>query len=363
MIIKAIENIQEKLLFSKLKLMGKQKKLKKRVLFCYKHFGHDHELYSMIEVLKNNYTNIEFLGFQPEMRPRGNPGLSSKILLNKIAKFKPDLIFTYEKILSQLEISEIVKLGIILVTNTCGVHSLYYGAPPITQPEAIEMLRQHALYLVPHAPHVTKLRQLGINAVEFPFWFDPDWFHPLETGKNCDLLFAGDFSAPLNTNRVDLLTVLAKNFKLSVVSDQVPKFPIAQYFPPTTDPCQLNLFLNQARLVIGSDRLANIQVLNNLPGQITFYDDEFFIRQRTYLAMGSGACFLVEMSPENSNKFIDGEEIILWNGYPDLLNKVEKLLENRGLSEEISRNGAKKALAEHSTTVRVLQLINLIENL
>ena len=315
----------------------------------------------MLRFLGNNYTNFDSLGFKPEIRPRDNPALSSKILFKKIAQFKPDLLFTYEKILAPQEIEQIVKLGIKLVTNTCGVHSLYYGAPPITQPEAISLLRQHAMYLVSQAAHIARLRDERVNALEFPFWYDSDWFHPLPIEKKYDIFFVGDFSAPLNTNRLELLTVLAQNFRVTLASGQNPQISNLQYLGVSEDPRQLNLWFNQSRLVIGSDRLSNIQVMNNLPGQYLFYEDDFFIRGRTYLALGSGACYLVEKNQAIEKKFNDGEEIVLWDNYPDLLEKAQQLLANHVLREQIAQNAYQKTLAEHSTPIRARQLVDLLE--
>jgi hypothetical protein len=339
-----------------------RRKLKTRLLFCYKDYLYDHELYSMICFLKKNYTNIDFIGFSPNERPRDNPGLSSEKFFGKFHVFKPDAVFTYEKILSPSEVDYVVSSGIKLVTNTCGFNSFAYGGTK-SQVDAIAQLRKHDLYLVSHSSHILKLRSEGINAAEFPFCFDSDWFRPIKTKRIYDILFVGDVVSPLNKNRLELLTILSKQYRVALITDDNPGLPNVVYVGHTPNPHTLNLWFNQAQLVLGSDKLADISQLNTLPDQYVYYDDDFFIRQRAYPVMGSGACYLVERHSAIEDKFKDGQEIVLWDDYQDLIEKIEGLLKDVGLCQRIGNSAYVKCLAEHSTSVRVGQLIRLIENL
>ena len=347
---------------SSMELWRNRRKLKTRLLFCYKEYLYDYELYSMIRFLKRNYINIDFIGFSPDERPRATPGFSSEKFFRKLNMCKPDMVFTYEKILSCQEIDKVLDLGIKLMSTTCGVHSFGYGGAK-SQPDAVAQLRKHDLYLVPHAPHVAGLRKESINAVEFPFWFDPDWFRPIPTKKIYDILFVGDILTPLNANRLELLKFISQYHQVALISDHDPQLHNVFYVGHTANPRKLNLCMNQAKLVLGSDRLADKKQLNHLPGQYIIYDDDFFIRQRAYPVMGSGACYLVERHPEIERKFEDGEEIVLWDDYEDLFGKVKSMLNDASVRERIGGKARAKCLAEHSVYVRVGQFINLMEGL
>ncbi len=347
---------------SSLEFWRTRRRLRIKLLFVYKEYHYDHELYAMIRFLKKNYTNIDFVVFSPMERPREDPGLSSKKLFKKLAEFEPDIVFTYEKILSSIEVDYIVRAGIKLVTNTCGVHTFAYGGTR-SQVEAIEQLRKHALYLTSHAPHIPTLAREGVNVREFPFWFEPEWFRPLDIPKLYDILFLGDILTPLNSNRMDLIRFLSKKNKVTLASDYDPKLPNVVCIGSTPNPHKLNLWINQSKLVLGSDKLGNIAGLNNLPEQYIFYKDEYFIRQRVYPIMGAGACYLVEKHPEIEKKFKDGEEIVLWDDYDDLAAKVTLLLHDKTEYKRIGMNAHARCLSEHSVGVRTGQFFELMDNL
>lgn len=349
-------------IISSLEFWRTRTKLKIRLLFVYKEYSYDHELYALLRFLKRNYKNVDYIGFSAMERPRENPGLSSKKLIKKLNEFKPDIVFTYEKILSPLEVDLIVRLGMRLVTNTCGVHTFAYGGVN-SQGDAIDLFRKHALYLTSHAPHIPLLAREGIQAEEFPFWFEPEWFHPMDVPKICDVLFLGDIISPLNSNRLELIKFLSQENKITLISDYDPGLPNVTCIGSTPSPLKLNTWINQSKLVLGSDRLGSIDGLNNLPGQYIFYKDEYFIRQRAYPIMGSAACYLVEKHQEIEKKFVNGEEIILWNDYDDLAKKVKLLLQDPDEVKRVGANAYAKCIGEHSVRVRTGQLIELVEKL
>jgi len=332
-----------------------------KLLFVYKEYLFDHALNSLVQHLRRNYRNIHFLAFTPEQRPRSNPGLSTEVFLRALNEVVPDVVFDYGLILTPAEVDAILARGAQVVASVPGIHSFFFSAPPMTQREALDVLRRHALYLVPHAPHVARLRREGVNAVEFPFWYDPQWFRPIRTEARFEILFVGDLHTPLNANRRELLERLSHHYDITIASARDPEIKLAHYLGHTSDPRQLNLWLNQACLVLGSDRLADTSALNSLPGQFIFYDDQFFIRQRTYLTLGAGACYLVERHPEIQRKFTDGEEVVLWGEFRELVEKARRLLGNSALRRRIGQKAHARALAEHSTPVRAQQLVALLE--
>jgi hypothetical protein len=345
---------------ARLQFWRPRKKLNGKFLICYKDYQYDHALYSLLMYFRANYKNVELLGFSGAERPRENPGLSSKKLKQKIEQFKPDTIFVYEKILSPGEIDYVLNLGIKLITSTCGYTSYSYGG--MSPVDGIKNLARHALYLVPHAPHISTLRSFGVNAVEFPFWYEPAWFYPQKhADKRFDLLFFGDFSTPLNKNRLGLVETLAKKYKIAVASNKSIELPNIHYLGSTTDPLKLNEWINFSRLVMGSDRLAEKNFTNNgIEPYLYKYDDEFFIRQRTFITLGAGACYFVEKHPEVERKFTGGREIVLWENQDDLMEKIDHYLTHPSEREVVGNNAFIKSQAAHTTIERANELARML---
>jgi hypothetical protein len=334
--------------------------LRERLLFVYKEYLFDHGMYSMAIFLKRHFRNVSFLSFSGHERPRENPALGTPKLLRAVERIKPGVIFNYGSMLTMDEAMQLTQQGIRLAAFPNGVHSFHCGGTP-TQAEALELLRRHSWYLISHAPHVARLKQEGINAIEFPFWFDADWFRPLKMQKEFDILFVGDLESPLNRNRREMLLPLTKRFKVAIASAQGPTMDRILYLGHTNDPRQLNVWLNQARIVVGSDRLAARDALNTVPGQFIFYTDEYFIRQRVYLTLGAGACYLTERHPEIERKFEHDREIVLWNDADDFSRQVERYLTDDVARHQISERARARAVAEHSTPVRCGRLARQLD--
>ena len=338
----------------------KKRKLPKRLLYLYKKKSlHDHELYSMVAFLKSNFEGVEYVCFSHDERPRHNPGLSTKKLRMSIDQYKPDMIFAYDNMLNLEEAAMIKKKGIALASNTCGVHSYLCGG--MTQKESLETMRNYTWYLVPHRPHIERLRNEGVNAIEFPLWYDSNWFRPLGLkNKKWDIFFIGDVKHYLNKNRTKLLEMLGKKFSVIVASTHDPQIKGIQYIGATANPYQLNRWLNAARIVIGSDKLADPAPLNAADDQYIFYDDTYFIRQRTYLMLGAGSCYVVERHAEIERQFVDEKEIVLWGSEEELVQKIGYYLVHDNDQKRVGLSAHKRALAEHSTNVRVKQLLTIM---
>jgi hypothetical protein len=219
----------------------------------------------------------------------------------------------------------------------------------------VERLRMHDWYFVPHAPHVPVLRAEGVNAIELPLWFEPEWFRPLATAEEHDLLFVGDLDNPLNHKRRELMSRLGRKYRLTVVTaGTAPEG--ARRLPPTTNPHALNRLLNRAKLVVGSDHLDDTSGLNQFAGQYLYYTDEYFVRQRTFLALGAGRCYLVESHPLAERLFEAEREIVLWRDACALEESIGLLLEDEARRRAIGAAGARRAHAEHTTAHRLQTL-------
>lgn len=310
----------------------------------------DHFLPAILSYIKVHYRGVSYVSFSRDERPREDPASeAAKIKLFRfIEKNRPDVLLAYDSPLSPQEIHHLADQGIQIASTTAGLDSFYIGGAP-TQASAIEALRRYAWYFVSHRPHVETLQNLGINAQHSFLGYEPRWFKPLDhVEEKYDVLFVGDIYYPMNASRQEMIAQVAKHFQVALLSYRPPHIEGVIHLGTATNPHRLNRILNQARIVLGSDRVSNHDQLNVIPEQTIFYEDEFFIRARTYLTIGSGACYMVERHPEIARQFDDRREIALWDDYDELCDQIGYYLMHDDERRAIGRAGHLRALANYN---------------
>jgi len=308
----------------------------------------DHLLFAMLLGMQRLYSGIDCLSFYRYEKPRDNPALGAKKFIRGVERYCPGVIFAYDSPLSIDEMRFVTSRGIRLASNTVGLDSFYCGGAA-SQDEAFNILRGYAWYFVNHAPHVPRLRAEGVNAFPLPMAYEPRWFHPLEgVTPRYDVLFVGDIHSPLNAGRRALLEHVSRYFRVAVLSYKPTGLPHIEELPAEVNPYRLNRILNQAKIVLGSDRVGDIGSLNRIPGQFIFYDDEFYLRQRAYIAIGAGCCYVVERHPEISRQFEEGREIILWSDYAELCDQLDYYLAHDDERRAIGQAGHQRALMNYT---------------
>jgi hypothetical protein len=333
-----------------------------RLLVVHKHKDlTDHLLYAMLAHLRRTYTDVAFLGFSRHEKPRDNPALGADKLVRGVNRIQPGAIFAYDSPFSIGEMAFLQAEGVPVASNTIGLDSFFSGGAA-TQAEAFEILRAYRWYFVNHAPHVPRLRAEGVNAIALPMAYEPRWFYPLQGEEpRYDVLFVGDIDTPLNSNRRALLERVSRHFRVTMLSYRPPGIDGVDHIGVALNPHQLNLILNRARLVLGSDRLGDLGVLNQLPGQTIFYEDEFYIRQRVYLVLGAGACYLVERHPEIARQFDDGREIVLWDDEDELCDRIAYYLAHDDARRAVGLAGHNRAQAEYTTERLMTRMLRNME--
>lgn len=338
--------------------------LEKRLLFVYKYKDlSDHLLFSILHHMKAQYHNVRYLGFSPYEKPRNNPALSAGKFMKGVEHKHAESILAYASPLSIEEIRFVQASGIPLASNTVGLGSFFVGGAS-SQAEALDILRGYSWYFVSHAPHVTRLREEGVNAFSLPMAYDPRWFFPLDgVVSQYDILFVGDIFTPLNNNRGDLLRHISQKFRVAVMSYKPTGIPGIQHLPPEVNPYRLNRILNQAKIVLGSDLIGDVQSVNNHPEQYIFYEDKFYLRQRAYVVIGAGCCYMVERHPEIMQQFEDRQEIVLWDDYDELTDQLDYYMNHEDERRAIGLAGHRRAQNEYTTAHMmqfVLQTMNLL---
>ena len=268
------------------RLKPRKKVLSRSVLLVYKPYYSDHQLHSWILYLARRFRNVDFLPLSNKNCPRSNPSLKTPILFRKADHIRPEVVFAYESLITSEEADYLRAGGVQIGVVASGVHSYFRGGA-LSQGDAIDTLKKYDWYIVSHARHAHALRGYGVRVNTLPS-AETTWFYPLPIRKSIEVLFIGDLLTPLNADRRSLLQYLAKDFQVGVVSNQDPGIRGTSYLGHSDDPRKVNHWLNTARVVVGSDTLGDTSALNSLPGQFLFYNDEYFIRQRTVVALSAG---------------------------------------------------------------------------
>lgn len=331
-------------------------------VFKYKDLS-DHLVYAMSAYLAQTYTPVHYLGFSRYEKPRHKPARGSAKLLHGVAHSRATHVFAYDGPLSIQEARYLQAQGIRLASSTVGLASFSCGGAA-DQAEAFDILRSYSWYFVNHAPHVYRLRQEGVNAFPLPMAYNPRWFKPLQRIEPYyDVLFVGDLDSPLNSSRPELLKHVARHFRVALLSYKPTTIENVEHVGSEVNPYRLNRLFHRARIILGSDRVGDISALNNVPGQYVYYDDAFYLRQRAYLVLGAGRCYMVERHPEIARRFEDEREIVLWDDYDELCHHIDFYLRHEDERQAIGIAGHHRAVSGYTVShmwQSILEIMGLL---
>lgn len=352
-----------------------------RLLYVYKYNPQDPTERALRKWLaKSDATFFEFR-FEESERNRKtsfrDPPLSR--LLRFVEANEPTHVFCWVPYLIPSEVAWLRKRNVFVASAVNGVTSFTHGFCK-DQGEYLESLRAQHLYLVPHAPHVSLLREAGINAVEFPFCYDEDAFRPLSSAGILRTIapfhgsFIGNFG-PVEIAqghyRAKALKALADKVRMLAVTDSTYRnYPLGKGVlraPTIANLATLNCILNASAFTLGADAFPEIdkyyqaaQTNVRIP-----YDpvrDAFVMRPRTFWSMGSGTPFLVDAYPELLRYFTAGEHLLTWASPEEAAAIIVPLLGEPDKLREIGERGRMRVQALHSARVRARQLLEILSN-
>jgi len=109
---------------------------------------------------------------------------------------------------------------------------------------------------------------------------------------------------------------------------------------------ELNQLFNSAKIVLNASRIYGSSGLN----------------MRFFEAPASGACFLTDLAPELERHFEPGQHLSVFTDQEDLALKVNQLLENNELRDEIRKNGYSLVLQNYTYQQLAKQLLDQYES-
>ena len=337
----------------------------------YKKNPQDPCLQALIKYIPKRISNVEFFNFLDIERSRfKDENLNFSIRLrNIVEKFKPTHIFCWLVYLNPDEIKFFKKIGIKIYAAVNGYSSLHSGLYK-DQKLYFETLKALDGYFVPHRPHIKQLKKHKINAIEMPFFYDPEIYKPINKYlksffKKADIFFVGNMSNVNIKNtqsnyRKLIIDEIGEYFSLKIISNFTNFSSKIKVIKSTKSEKKINFYANISTSSLCFDYFPDIKLgKKSYDNVIEPYDDEYkyVIRPRVFTMMGAGAPVFVEKHNEIERFLQNNKNIILWENKDDLFKKLNHYLNFRSELFEIGQNGLKEVSLNHTVSKRLDELI------
>jgi glycosyltransferase involved in cell wall biosynthesis len=202
-------------------------------------------------------------------------------------------------------------------------------------------------------PFVKRFRERSLNSEILKAAFDGDIIPALDNEKTMDVSFIGGLSRSTHTRRVKGLEhLVAKGIDLKVFGYGLKK----SFLPFFTSP----LWLSYGGERWGMDML---KTLNNSKISLNFHIDVaqgFGGNMRLYEATGCGSLVMTENTPDMKELFEPGKEIVVYDSFDDLADKIRYFLSHGQELEDISKRGHKACLEKHGYDNRIKEFESIL---
>ena len=336
-----------------------------KILFVYRNNRQDPCLQALHRWLPRQH-DVTTFEFTLSERGRFECTVGAPRFRELLDRVRPEMVFDWVGYLNADEVRWSKERGAVTVRALNGFTSFHVGHIR-SQPAFFDLLRALDYYFVPHAPHVPILRELGVNAFEMPYFYDPVAYHPLPLWLRMfdlyqwDVFFAGGVAVPWGWNRKQVVEAIGRRSRVCLLSDIDPKLPGVKCYGAVTFPPAVNWMMNRSKIVLGSDFLPSVESYHKAQTDIVLpYVLDHTIRSRTFTAMGSGACYMVERHPEVERFFEDGSEIVLWSSAEEAADRAAYLQQHDDERRAIAKRGQEKVRRLHTAETRLREMFDIV---
>lgn len=339
-----------------------------KLLFVYKRNSQDPTQKSFLKFFPKYLGSFYTFCFKPEERTRFAPDnlKVSQTFINLVIKLKPTHIFMWLVYLNPEELEWCRNRNIKLVATVNGFATFSTGLYK-SRDVYIECLKLLDIFFIPHEPHIKRLKELGVNAVELPFSFDHTTFKRLPfmramLPKLNKFFFVGNFGdgSEQSHYRIDMLKQFSNLGKTMIISDIKIHHKNEVHFRPIPYEPALNLVANLSNYLICSDYFPNINKYSelNYSEELDYCEDySFAIRPRVYTMIGAGSPVIIERHNQLQRFFEDGKHLIMWSNYEELKAKVAYYDKNNIAYQKISQQALAYVTEYHTTDNRFREII------
>ncbi len=176
----------------------------------------------------------------------------------------------------------------------------------------------------------------GALPIYLPEGANPDIHKPLDTEMSVDVSFIGQRYG----NREEVIK------RLQTAGIRVEAYGFGWPNGPLSTEAMVEMY-SRSRINLGF-------------GGVIGHTDAFCLKGRDFEVPMSGGLYLTEYHPELEKAYAIGEEIVTYNGFEDLRDKIGDLLTNPEKAGKIRRRGFERARREHSWEMRFEKIFKLL---
>lgn len=219
-----------------------------------------------------------------------------------------------------------------------------------------------------HANFVESFRNMGLRSEQILPCVDPNLSAECSSPgiRDRDVTFVGTLSAISFTKRLDLLSAIPRHISCHVHSERIlwrrRPWPIPtflsqlRYLPfrlrtrlwPATYGREMLRLLGKSKIVLNS----HVDSATGLSGNIRMFE-----------STAMGALLLTELSPNLSQLFKPGEEVVSYRSVAEAIDKLRYYLDRPDEREAIANAGRLRSLREHNSKIRAEQVLNVFSGL
>ncbi|TLS36894.1 CgeB family protein [Pseudalkalibacillus caeni] len=278
------------------------------------------------------------------------------MLIRKVSFFKPDIIITLRAAKLKKEIVERLKkfgipIGIWLVDDPYNITNHIRKAAP------------YDFVITQESSCVSAYNQANIKAIYLPLAVNPNFYHPIKdvpAKYKHDICFVGTGLK----NRIKLfdeLTPFLQNLDFIIIGpkwDSLTNYNLlkAGIIKKSISPTEVAKYYNGAKIVLNIHR--DLNDINRNPELIPANTPN----NRTFDIAACQAFQLADYRADIVNLYNIDKELITFSSVSDLKNKIDYYLKNDKLRNEIALNGYRRTKANHTYTIRMKELVQLLKS-
>lgn len=289
--------------------------------------------------IKNNWLTSKLQNIPYMYRFLGKPNWIQEIALAQIKKYHPDFVYMQDlSILNSKTLKEVKKYCQLLVGQI--------ASPPPPN----EYLKCFDLIITSFPHFVEKFRKMGIESEYLKLAFEPRVLEKIKKQKRIyDVTFVGSFTL-YHQEGTKILEKVARYIPVHVWGQGIeflsPFSSLRKNYHGEAWGLDMYKILAQSKIVINRHIGVSGNYANNM---------------RLYEATGMGAMLITDNKKNLDDLFKIGKEVVSYNNAKDLIQKILYFSENEEERNKIAKAGQEKTLKEHSYSVRMKELVKIIE--
>jgi len=276
-------------------------------------------------------------------RYKGIFGLNNwikKIVFSQIKKIQPKVLYIHDL--------NIFNKNDIRIFKSWGIRVVGQIAYPL--PLDMESLREYDLIVSSFRHYVKLFRSMGIKSAYLRWCFEKDVIKKVKPKKirKIDVSFVGGFS-PHHSNGNKVLEDLAREVKVDFwgygINFLMPGSPIRKTYHGQAFGKEMYKIFANSKIVVNRHIGVSGKSANNM---------------RMFEATGMGALLITDAKKNMDEFFEVGKEVLTYKNSKELITTVKDYLKRDDAREQIAKRGQKKTLKEHTYSVRMAELNNIL---